>query len=132
MASKKRTTLHSMFWDKEACKHAQPGKHYIVEHVKNPVLSTIPWINDKYSIWRQITLLIDDKFFTLGCQRFVKNKQSNSDWYISADQFSPEFKTIPEGLKWLQDKIIKGTCGDGSGGYHIRISQQPRKHEVWI
>lgn len=121
-----------MFWDHEAQKHQQPGKHYIVERVQNPVLGSIPWINCKSHIWRQITIFIDNKLYTMGCQRFTKQKDRNSGWYIDADKFSPEFDTIPQAIKWLSDKIIKGTCGDGSGSYHVRIDQTPRKYEVWL
>ena len=125
-------TLHSIFWNTEAQKHHSPGKHYVVERVNNPVLSSIPWVNDNTTIWRQITIYIDNKLFTLGIQKLVKHKNRDSGWYIDADKVSPEFDTVPQAIQWLSDKIIKGTCGDGSGGYHIRINQTPRKHEVWI
>ena len=125
--------LKVMFWNKDAQKHQQPGKHYIVERVINPVLGTIPWVNDKYIIWRQLTITIDGDIYTMGCQRAVKHKNRNAcGWYIDADKFSPAFDTIPELLAWASDKVIKGTCGDGSGSYHIRINQTPQKHEIWI
>lgn len=125
--------VKSMFWNKEAAKHHQPGKHYIVERINKPVLSTIPWVNDKDHIWRQITIKIDGELYTMGCTRVVKWKNRGIGWYVSAgNEFSPDFKTIPELLNWLSDKVVKGTCGDGSGSYDIRIDQTPRKHEVWI
>ncbi|KKN55699.1 hypothetical protein LCGC14_0580010 [marine sediment metagenome] len=125
--------IESMFWNKEALKHQLPGKHYVVEKIVDPVLGSLPWVNNTIQIWRQITIAIDGKIYTMGCQRFTKYKNRDSGWYFGgSNEFSPEFNTIGELKSWLSDKVIKGTCGDGSGGYHIRVNQSPRKHEVWI
>ena len=127
------TQIKSIFWNREALKHQLPDKHYVVEKVVNPILGSLPWVNNAREIWRQITITIDGEIYTMGCQRFVKYKDYNSGWFFGgSNESSPEFRTIGELKNWLSDKVIKGTCGDGSGGYHIRVNQEPRKYEVWV